>query len=112
MFKWLKNKFGKPTKDEESERDQIFQVAEATEEGERALAEAMHEPIKKALTNKPIGLSSFPEEAIPGVVARYEKGITANPITITIDGKTYSSSNEEEIAEILKYVGEQLRASK
>jgi hypothetical protein len=112
MFKWFKNKFGKAVQDEESERDQIFKVALATEEGKRALAEAIHEPIKKALTNKPIGLSSFPETAIPGVLARYEKGITANPITITIDGKTYNSSNEEEIAEILKYVGEQLRASK
>jgi hypothetical protein len=112
MFKWLKKKFEKPAQNEESEMGQIFQVALDTEEGKRALAEAMHEPIKNALTNKPIGLSSFPEEAIPEVVARYEKGITANPITITIDGKTYSSSNEEEIAEILKYVGEQLRASK
>ena len=112
MFKWFKKKFGKTNQDEESERGQIFQVALDTEEGKRALAQAMQMPIKEALINKQIGLSSFPEEAIPGVVDRFEKNINANPITITIDGKTYSSSNEEEIAEILKYVGEQLRANK
>jgi hypothetical protein len=112
MFKWLKKKFQKPTQDKGSERGQIFQVALDAEEGKRALAEAMHEPIKNALTYKTIGLSSFPEEAIPGVLARYERDITANPITITIDGKTYNTTNQEEIAEILKYLGEQLRAKK
>jgi hypothetical protein len=34
------------------------------------------------------------------------------PVTITIDGKLYSSLSAEEVSEILKYVGEQLRAKK
>lgn len=35
-----------------------------------------------------------------------------NYVSITIDGKTYDTSNQEEIAEILKYFSEQLRAKK
>lgn len=33
-------------------------------------------------------------------------------VSITIDGKSYDTSNQEEIAEILKYFSEQLRAKK
>jgi ribosomal protein L25 (general stress protein Ctc) len=42
----------------------------------------------------------------------FEENVTNNPITVTIDGKTYNTTNQEEIAEILKYLGEQLRAKK
>jgi hypothetical protein len=41
-----------------------------------------------------------------------QQKVVNNYVSITIDGKTYDTSNQEEIAEILKYFSEQLRAKK
>jgi hypothetical protein len=118
MFKWFKKKFGKDIQDERRKsvddggRPTTPAPVNGRAQGIQASDQLEWRISERHITPRKIVKISDTEEAIPGVVDRLEKNINADAITITIDGKTYSSSNEEEIAEILKYVGEQLRANK
>ena len=81
----------------EETRNQIIAAALETSEGKTALAQAMVEPIKNSLLYQAIGRKLLLVDELPqGVLARYERDVTAKSFTIGKRGAVLTSEIEAE----------------
>lgn len=81
----------------EETRNQIIAAALETSEGKTALAQAMVEPIKNSLLYQAIGRKLLLVDELPqGVLARYERDVTAKSFTIGKRGAVPTSEIEAE----------------
>jgi hypothetical protein len=119
MFKWLKKKFEKPAQDERRKsaddggRPTTPAPVNGRDQGVQASDQLEWRISERHITPLKIVKIGDTEEVIPGSLMDVKNLPQIDkPVTITIDGKLYSSLSAEEVSEILKYVGEQLRAKK
>jgi len=81
----------------EETRNQIIAAALETSEGKTALAQAMVEPIKNSLLYQAIGRKLLLVDELPqGVLARYERDLTAKSFTVGKRGAVPTSEIEAE----------------